>query len=62
MFRAAVVGDLVFACAVNTDDMHHVLDKVAEYNTFCDSFLVLLMLQSMYAFLLFPSAHLSIFC
>ena len=50
MFRAAVAGDAVFVHAVNTDNTCHALDEVVEYNMFRDSFLVLLTLQSMYAF------------
>ena len=50
MFHAAVAGDAVFVRAVNTDNTCHALDEVVEYNTFRDSFLVLLTLQSMYAF------------
>ena len=45
MFRAAVANDSVFSHA---DDMRHALDEVAEYDAFCDSFLVLPTLQSMY--------------
>ncbi|KAH9068351.1 hypothetical protein EDB83DRAFT_2518706 [Lactarius deliciosus] len=46
VFRAAVAGDSVFARAVDTDDMRHALDEVAEYDTFRDGFLVLPTLQS----------------